>query len=269
MLTILGWLPYSMGVAAAIIVPAIIIAKQEIAIEGPFGWSALTFTRRFTTKSLISKIYRFYSGNDKWATEYHLMSNTIWLFIYVVSFLYVAYYSKLIGIFDLKAWVEIIVLAVVSFIGLNLTEDYIWFLIHPYFGPDRLSSEYIPWHQSFRSGIPASYWGGLLTTILIAGVSAILLNEVSILLIWLTAMALVIIFCVGVRDGSNKAVKLPLAKYWWRDIKYVAISRCPWVIESEEPYLQVEAYVISTTTMRELMANGKVTPLGKALAGKK
>ena len=266
---ILGLLPYSLGIAAAVVLPAILIARQEIAIEGPFGWSALTFTHRYPTKSWISRVYRSYSGDDKWATEYHLMSNGIWMFIYFVSFVYIALYSKILGMSDIKAWLGTVALAVTSLIGLNIAEDYLWFLIHPYFGPDRMSSKYVPWHKNFKRGIPAGYWNGMLTTIIIAGVATILLSEISILLVWLLAMVSIFVFCFGFKQGSKRLKRIPLVKYWWKNIKYVTISRCPWPIESEEPYIQLEAFVIPRTAMEELILDGKAIPLGKALAGKK
>lgn len=195
---LLGLFPYALGIALGVLLPAIIIAKQEIAIEGPFGWSALTFTRRFPINHWFSRFYRFYTGKDKWATEYHLTSNLIWLFMYFLSFLYIPYYSKLSGYSSGSALFGTFTLAIVSFVELCWVEDYIWFLIHPFYGPDRHTSEYVPWFTNYKGGIPVGYWTGMTATVVIAIVASLFLGKPEILITWLMVTVLVIVVCFGV-----------------------------------------------------------------------
>lgn len=266
MLSVIG---IALAVALAVIIPAFFITKQEIAIEGPFGWSALTFTRRFSTKSWISKIYQSYSGKDKWATEYHLSSNAIWLSMYLIPLVYVLCYTKVVGIFDLKAFVCVVALALASNTGLNVTEDYLWFLIHPYFGPGRMTSDYIPWHENFKAEVPVANWKGVFTSIIMVGVVAILTHVLSIFITWIMAVAFIIVFCLGIRQWSKKGIKRKdLAKFWWKKIKYVLIKRA--LYPSENPGLdiqeEVEAYVIPEEVGAEIIFSGTAIPLEEALA---
>jgi hypothetical protein len=267
---IISLVPYALGIALVIIIPAILIAKQEIAIEGPFGWSALTFTKRYSTKSWVSKIYQSYSGKDKWATEYHLASNAIWLFIYFVSFVYIAYYTRLIGTFDVRAFTSVVVLAVVSDMGLSITEDYIWFLLHPYYGPDRLTSEYIPWHENLKGGIPVGNWKGAFLTIIMTGVLSLIVKDISTFLVWLIALAFIIVFCFGVKQWSKSIKRKKLAKFWWKKIKYVLIKRAPYPSEGVNLKVQkdVEAYVIPCGDAAFLILGENAKLLEDALAGK-
>lgn len=264
-----GLLLYSLGMSFAILLPAVLIALQEICIEGPFGWSSLTFTKRYPTTSLISKIYRGISGQDKWATKYHLVSNAIWLLMYLIGFIYVAYYSKVASVFNRGAWAATAVLAFVSFLELALVEDYIWFLLHPYFGPDRHTSQYVPWFQTYKEGVPISYWFGMAATVVVAIVSSVVLRQLDILIIWLITLALVSLFTFRVlRNWSKKIQRMPLKKSWWKSARIVAIRRCPYVRENKDPHLQVESYVIPEEIMTKLIQEGSVIPLEDALSGK-
>lgn len=263
---LLGLVPYALGIAVGVLLPAVIIARQEISIEGPFGWSALTFTRRFPTNHWFSKLYRFYTGKDKWATEYHLTSNAIWLFMYFLSFLYIPYYSRLAGFSSSSALLGTFVLAIASFVELGWVEDYIWFLIHPYYGPERHNSEYVPWFTNYKGGIPVGYWAGMIATILLTAVAAFFLGKPEIFIIWLMVTALVIVVCFGIiKPWSKKMHREPLGKYWWKGIKYVVIQRCPYPIESDRPFTSVSAHVISCGTLNRLMLHNKLKPLNKAL----
>jgi hypothetical protein len=264
---LLGLLPYAVGIAVGILVPATIIARQEISIEGPFGWSALTFTRRYPINHWFSKLYRFITGQDKWATEYHLTSNAIWLFMYFLSFLYIPIFSKLAGYSNGYALTGTFVLAIASFVELNWVEDFTWFLIHPYYGPDRHNPDYVPWFTNYKAGIPVGYWASMIAALAITGVAALLLRKSEIFAIWLMVTALVIAVCFGIiRQLSKNIRRMPLRKFWWRSVKYIVIKRCPYPIEAgKRPFISVDARVIDKETMESLTWRGKAKSLNIAL----
>ena len=261
-------LPYVLGISAAILLPAYVIAKQEIAIEGPFGWSALTFTKRFPVTHWFSKVYRYITGQDKWATEYHLTSNLIWLFMYFFSFLYIPIFSKLAGYSNGPALVGTLVLAIASFVELNWVEDFTWFLIHPYYGPDRHNPEYVPWFSNYKAGIPVGYWLSMATALAITLVAAVFLQKIEIFVIWLMVTALVIVVLFGIiRPLSRNIRRMPLRKFWWRNTQYVVIKRCPYpaVEHGKKLLTSVEARVISKETLETLISRGKAPSLNIAL----
>jgi hypothetical protein len=263
---LLELLPYVVGIVIGIVVPAIIIARQEISIEGPFGWSALTFTKRFPTMHWFSKVYRYISGQDKWATEYHLNSNLIWLFMYFLSFLYIPIFSRLAGYSNTPALIGTCVLAIASFVSLNWVEDFTWFMIHPYYGPERHTPEYVPWFTNYKAGIPVGYWLSMTAALGITLVGALLLQKAEIFIMWLMVTVLVVAVCFGIiRPWSRKTHREPLLKYWWKDISYVVIQRCPYPIEKQRPFTTISAHVIDSETMGELVYENKVKSLCVAL----
>jgi hypothetical protein len=263
---LLGLLPYAVGIAVGVLLPAIIIARQEISIEGPFGWSALTFTRRYPINYWFSKLYRFFTGKDKWATEYHLTSNAIWLFMYFLSFLYIPIFSKLAGYSNGYALIGTFVLAIASFVELNWVEDFIWFLIHPYYGPDRHTPEYVPWFTNYKGGVPVGYWTSMTLTLLITGMAAFFLGKPEIFITWLAVTVLVIVVCFGIiKPLSKHMYRIPLKKYWWKDVKFVVIQRCPYPIEAERPFTSVSAQVIREETLARLILFDAAKSLNNAL----
>jgi hypothetical protein len=259
-------LPYSIGVVFAIIVPAIIIALQEQQIEGPFGWSSMTFTKRWPVNSLFSKIYRGVTGEDKWATGYHLMSNTIWVLIFSVSLLYVPLFSMFAEINDTYAFLNTIAIAVFSCIQLMWVEDFIWFLINPYYGPERHTPEYVPWFQYFKGKIPSTYWVSMIAGLLVTVVMSLITGETKMLIVWGESMILLIVtvFLV-IKPLSGKIKRYPLKKFWWKDNKYIITVRCPYAIEREEPFTKARALVIDKNTLKELISENKAIELGRSL----
>ncbi len=265
---LLGLLPYALGIVLAILLPAYIVAEQEIAIEGPIGWSALTFTKRFPFDHWFSKVYRFFTGQDKCATKYHLTSNIIWLFMYFLSLLYVPVFSKLAGYSDGRALTGTIVLAVASFIELNWVEDFTWFLVNPYFGPDRHTPEYVPWFTTYVLGVPIGYWLSMAASLVITLVAAVLLRKAEIIIIWLMVTALLIAVVFGIiRPLSRNIRRLPLRKFWWKWVKRVVITRCPYpAAEPGEKLLtSVDARVIDEETFASLLSQGKIPSLNTVL----
>ncbi len=265
MSNIFSLIPGALLIAAAIIVPAMSIACQELSIEGPFGWSSLTFTERYSTKSLVSKIFQLIFGRDKWATDYHLASIIVWSSLYFNAFAFIAYYSRSTGNIDVKILLGTIVLAVVCVPSLMLAGDYIWFLISPYYGPERLAAEYVPWHKEFKFGVPRGYWLGMAGTVLVTTAASLCLGNYSIVIIWLMTMLIVIAYCTGLRWWVKRIKGLKLAKYWWKNITFVVIERYPYPVEGDKNK-QSRKYVISADVMEKLIKSGEATSLEESLS---
>lgn len=188
-------IPHALLMSMVIIIPSIMVARQEVQIEGPFGWSSMTFTKRYPTNHWFSKIYRALSGQDKWATSYHANSNSIWFLLFISMFFFFPFYNRLAGVFDNSALTAIIVLAFCSFLEMAVIEDYLWFLIHPYYGPDRHNSKFIPWFQNFQGGIPFTYWLGMSVTIILTALTAWLLKNPEVFYVWIITLVITNFFC--------------------------------------------------------------------------
>ena len=265
--TILEWFPYAVLIAVVgIVIPSIAIAKQEIAIEGPFGWSSLTFTRRFKTDHWFSKLYRLISGKDKWATEYHLTSNFIWILIYFLSFLYIPIFSKLAGHSDWKAFIGSAALAIACCQQLMWVEDFIWFLIHPYYGPDRHNSKYVPWFTNWKAGLPVGYFWAMLSGVLIAALGSLVSQNVDIIVLWsITFAILLIMVFLIVKPLSKRVRRIQMNEFWWVNVKYVVIKRCPFFIEEKNPYPEAISYALDERIVNDLRSQGSVVELKDAL----
>ena len=263
---IIEFFPYSFALFLTIIVPAVLIAKQEAAIEGPFGWSSLTFTKRYKPNHWISKFYRTMVGKDKWATEYHLLSNGIWILLYAIPIVFVLIGFKLAGAVNTQAFWETFTLGFVSLLMLVTVEDYIWFVLHPYYGPERHNANYVPWFQNFKAGIPVVYWISMIATYVIVFDVSLAINNYDILIIWVMGSALVLGFSFFILPiWSKKIERLPLAPFWWKKVKIVALLRCPYANEELRPMGKSSAYSIPVEVFRKLVRTGEIQELDQAL----
>jgi hypothetical protein len=68
--------------------------------------------------------------------------------------------------YGLKDWFEMLTV----FIVFSVIEDWVWYLINPFFGIQRFWPEYIPnWmHPLWFMGLPSQYWYGLFASIPVA-----------------------------------------------------------------------------------------------------
>lgn len=254
--------PYSIGITISILLPSIIIALQEQEIEGPFGWSALTFTKRWPKESTISKIYRGITGNDKWATGYHLTSNIIWILIFFISLVYIPLFSLFSGVENQDAFVSTVFVAIFSCAQLMWVEDYTWFLLHKYYGPERHTPEYVPWFQNFKRGIPSTYWLSMIVGAVLMTVPAVLTGDIKTLLMWgETMIFLIVAVFFIIRLIGKKIRRKSLRKHWWEYAKNVIVVRSPYPVEGKEPHLDSKAYVVDDETFLKWVATGEARPL--------
>lgn len=265
MLTLIG---YAVLIAIAINAPRRLIARQEFHIEGPFGWNSLTFTKRYFTNHLYSKIFRLIVGKDKWATGYHFNANGVWTMIFFTMFCFLPFYSYLTGAFDWKAVFAMFDLALCSFITFTMVEDATWFWIHPYYGPDRHNIKYVPWFQYFAAGIPVQYIAVMVGTLILSGATSLIIRDWRIAFVWSIALAIISVYVLVIeRLRAKKLPRKPLKPYWWKSVTHVIMERCPYPSEGvAEPNPGPVAWSIPNSVVQELIAQRKVFPLDQALA---
>ena len=245
-------------IATMIYLPSIVIALQEIQIEGPFGWSSLTFTKRFPIDHPFSKIFRALVGQDKWATHYHLYSSIIWLLMFTLSLLLFPVYFHFSQTFSGKALVDIIIIALCAFTITIVTEDHYWFNLHPYYGMDKYNKHFIPWFQSFIKGVPVTYWIALLVTIVLIGITSWLQRNPKLLILWAMVICLVFVASIGLRIYGKHKSRLPIREHWWEGVQGVYIERCPYPVEGKGPFTEARVFVV--------MPDGEKIPLNDYLA---
>ena len=263
------WL-YSFWMALFILVVEILIGKQEVHIEGPWQWSAATFTKRFPLDHWFSKFYRTIVGPDKWATHYHLYSNGVWLMIFFMVASYLPFYNYLAGVKSLVPAGAILVMAFNSFITFVVVEDYAWFLFHPYFGPSRHCPDYAPAAQRFVGKFQFTYLLGLGVTVVLAIITAWITARWEILQVWLITLGLTILFTfVFLRWWVKSIPRKPLKPRWWKGINFIVIERCSYPEADPNPAppnTEAKAWYIPDQVMAELIQTGKAIPLDQAIS---
>lgn len=123
------------------ITSAIVFALLEIQIEGPDGWA-----RKLPTWRRRPWFMEILPGGKKELTGYHLY---LWIFLFV--------YPRIVFVFT--PWSvskELFLWSYIVFV--MLLEDFLWFVLNPYFGMKKFRKEHIPWHADWRMGIPTVYY---------------------------------------------------------------------------------------------------------------
>ncbi|MBU0649990.1 hypothetical protein KKG63_02180, partial [Patescibacteria group bacterium] len=155
--------------------------------------------------------------------------------------------------------VDVSAVIVACFVLTMNVEDYLWFLIHPYYGPDRYSAEYVPWIQHYVAGLQVSYlWSVGGVTILVA-LSAIATRMYLALLLWFCVLTVVILCTALIKRHQRKIPRKELQKYWWQSCRYVVIARCPFPIESRPPFLEPVAWVMDGSAFARALVEGGLT----------
>ncbi len=119
-----------------VILAFIVMAFLERTIEGPHGWASKTYGKKF----MITKNFCI--------REYHIW---FWIFIIILISLPLAVFG-----FSLELFV---ILLSAFFLGMT-TEDFLYFVVNPYFGLKKFNSKNVKWHFWLKLGkfeIPISY----------------------------------------------------------------------------------------------------------------
>jgi hypothetical protein len=126
---------------------AFVLAQLEIQIEGPHGWAEKLPTWRWQTPGVL-----------RWAgkpvTGYHVF---LLLFILLFVHLPLIYLG-----WTAEREAELLSL----FFLLAVFWDFLWFVCNPHFGLARFRPGHVWWFKSWLLGLPASYFTGLLLSML-------------------------------------------------------------------------------------------------------
>ena len=130
-----------------VILAFVIMAFLERTIEGPNGWGRKTYGKRFRiTKNFL-------------ITEYHLW---FWLFLIIL----VLVLPLVVSGFSLESFGFLLSALAIG----CLLEDFLYFVVNPYFGLKKFNSKNVKWHQWMKIGkleLPWSYILGIIIAFLL------------------------------------------------------------------------------------------------------
>jgi len=160
---------------------ALLLAFTEVQIEGKHGWARDLPSWRAHPGSFAARWYgRFMQGKE--LTGYHAgMFSLVFLvlfspFVFGVPVTAVAIFQ----IFSL-------------YFLLIVFEDFLWFIINPYFGLRKFRQAHIPWHKRWFLGLPQDYYVGIFLSL---GFALLSFSVTGIMLFswWLGYFSLFIVF---------------------------------------------------------------------------
>jgi hypothetical protein len=127
---------------------AFVLAQLEIQIEGPHGWAEKLPTWRWETPGVL-----------RWAgkpiTGYH---------VFLLSFILLFVHLPLMYLgWTVEREAELLSL----FFLLAVFWDFLWFVCNPHFGLARFRPGHVWWFKSWLLGLPASYFTGLILSMLV------------------------------------------------------------------------------------------------------
>lgn len=130
---------------ASVLALALLLANEEIQIEGSAGWAASLPTWRIDGGWLLEL---FWGGRTM--TGYH-----VFIFSFVALFFHFPF-----ALFWRWSWRdEARALACLALFW--VAEDFLWFLLNPAFGWAKFAPASVPWHHHWLWGAPTDYWLGL------------------------------------------------------------------------------------------------------------
>lgn len=122
---------------------AFILAEVEIQIEGKDGWAKNLPTWKIENK--LTKL--LFNGGH--ITGYHFWMFLMILILLHFPFLFISWSISL----------EFKILA--SYSLLVTLEDFLWFVLNPYYGIKKFNSKNIPWHKNWIGPVPSNYIIGI------------------------------------------------------------------------------------------------------------
>lgn len=125
----------------------LVLALQEIEIEGTAGWA----------KNLPTKRLKFWwtQKSGKEITGYHA----------ALTFLLLLFFHLPLVFFNSFSWgLELLILTQYFFFVVYW--DFLWFVLNPGFRLKNFKKGNIDWHTSWFLGMPSEYWLGLLAGLL-------------------------------------------------------------------------------------------------------
>jgi hypothetical protein len=128
------------GFIAFMVFMAFILANWEIQIEGKDGWAAKSPGWRLE-KGWLVKI-----TGGRPITGYHF---------YMTIFLVAVVHLPLF--FTSWSW-RLECLLIAFYVGMVLLEDFLWFILNPFYGIKNFRKGKIWWHKSWWGPVPSLYW---------------------------------------------------------------------------------------------------------------
>ncbi len=135
---------------------ALILAILEVQIEGAHGWAKNLPTWRANPNKWYAKIYmKVMEGKEM--TGYHLSLFSMILLLFHFPFVSGVSWSIANEISTL-----------IIFLFFIIVEDYLWFVVNPYFTVKNFKGNHLFWHQKWLFKIPRDYWTATLASLALA-----------------------------------------------------------------------------------------------------
>jgi hypothetical protein len=128
------------GILAFMVFLALILAWWEIQIEGKDGWAAKSPGWRIDKGPLM----KLTGGLP--VTGYHFFMT-----VFMISIVHLPLF------FRVWSW-QLESLLLGFYIGMVFLEDFLWFVLNPYYGIKNFRRGKIWWHKAWWGPVPAMYW---------------------------------------------------------------------------------------------------------------
>lgn len=137
---------------------AFALAKLEIQIEGKHGWA-----ENLPTWRIKNKFTKLIWGEQPY-TGYHF-----WIFTCIFLLLHFPF------VLNPNLWnpsIELLIIAH-SFIGI-IIEDFLWFVLNPFYGFRKFDYTHAPWHKHWKFKLPTLYFKLTAVIIVFTGLAFII-----------------------------------------------------------------------------------------------
>lgn len=142
---------------------AVLFALLEIQVEGAHGWASALPTWRIETPFLTRLLH------GKPLTGYH---------VYLTLFLFLLFHFPVL-LFGWSWELELTIL--LSHATLTVFEDFLWFILNPYYGWQRFSDQYVWWFSSWWGAFPVDYYFWFVVAATCAGLRGLSSHSVHLL----------------------------------------------------------------------------------------
>jgi hypothetical protein len=137
------------GLLAFTVLLGFLLALWEIQIEGKDGWAANSPGWRIEKGWLV----KLFGGRP--ITGYHVFMTLFLLTMIHLPLFFISWSWRLES------------LLIGFYLGMLLVEDFLWFVLNPYFGIKNFRKGKIWWHKQWLGPVPFLYWIMLVFTILL------------------------------------------------------------------------------------------------------
>jgi hypothetical protein len=174
-----------------IFILALILAILEVQIEGAHGWAKNLPTWRANPHKWYAKLYmKMMEGKEM--TGYHLS-----LFSMIFLLFHFPYASGL-------SWtISNEISTIIFFLFFIVVEDYLWFVVNPYFTVKDFKGNHLFWHQKWFLKLPRDYW----TAFILSATLALLKNNLyypRFMQNWAIAVGILLILTVLTKEFIKK-----------------------------------------------------------------